>query len=105
MASLTNTMESADTRADHSAIRTTVLCCYKEHKRSISFSGCSVNDLKKEVLTSFHDIIPEDSAIFLQVKNESWNDQFIDLNDDEYNIDKSVLTVVVEPRIEVCQYS
>ena len=78
-------------------------CCttVRKHKSSISFRGCSVNNLKREVSTSFRDTIPEDSAIFLQVKNESWSDQIIDLNDDEDIVDKSVLTVVVEPRSEV----
>ena len=74
-----------------------VLCCFKDHRRTVRFCG-TLHNLKEQVKKTFNDVIPDGYEIFLQIKHEGWSGQFIDLNEDEEIADRSIVTVVVEQK-------
>ena len=73
----------------------TVLCCFNEHRRSVTLSG-TCKELETVVKERFADKIPKEADIFLQINHQGWSGEFIDLTEDDKIVDKSVLSVVVE---------
>jgi hypothetical protein len=68
-----------------------VLACFGEHKRVLKFRGSSespaqeVSCLKQAFLTTFSDLLPESGVeeknLTVQLKNEVWHGQFLDVTD------------------------
>ena len=72
-----------------------VLCCYRDHRRSVKYSG-STDTLNKAVRKKFSDILPEECEVFLQLKDEFWDGQFVDVNKDDSIPNHAIVKVVVE---------
>ena len=78
----------------------TVLVCLGEHRRDVCFDCDSdaTNERKKlqeAVAEVFRDVLPEGaSELLLQVKNESWAGEFVDLGHDSMVPNSSVLRAV-----------
>ena len=78
----------------------TVLVCFGERKRPVTYT---VDENEKESLLAaarevFTDVdgIVDESVV--QVKNEQWGGEFVDLKEDEKIPDRAVLRVVTEVR-------
>ena len=72
-----------------------VLVLLGENTRVVCYN--TTNDLKGNILETFKDVI-EGHDFFLQVKSEEWGGLFVDLNDDEQVLDKSVIKAVIKPK-------
>ena len=80
-------------------IEKTVLVCYKDRKRPVIFQ-CNGQGSEKEHLVSairetYQDLLPEDCTLAIQIKNESWYGNFVDLGEEAIE-DRSVVQLVVE---------
>ena len=60
----------------------TVLVCFKEHKRLLTYSG-SRDELKERVYQVFQDVISSDTNFFLQIKDQEWDGVYLDLLDQD----------------------
>ena len=81
-----------------------VLVCLGERKREISFiskdDAPDGNSLLKEAVKAFHDVLDDEKAarLLLQLKNEDWDGDYVDVVGVMSIPDKSVLkAIVVEP--------
>ena len=72
-----------------------VLCCFKDHRRSVKYSG-SIDNLNKAVAEKFSDLLPQDCEVFLQLKEEFWEGQFVDINKDDNIPNHAVVRIVME---------
>ena len=80
-----------------------VLCCFKDHRRSVTFSG-NLIDLKEQLKKKFQGVLPKNCEICLQMKDENWSGQFTDISEDKDIVDKSILNVVVEKQEVIAYY-
>ncbi len=69
-----------------------VLCCFKEHKRTVQFHS----GLKEAIKKKFGDILPSNSSFFYQMKHEEWKGEFVDVLDEADVVNDSILRIVVE---------
>ena len=80
-----------------------VLVCYKEWKRPVAFQ-CDGNpksdrgSLIAATREAYRDLLPGDQeySLTIQIKNESWYGNFIDIGTEEVIDDRSVIQLVVE---------
>ena len=86
----------------------TVLVCIGERKRPVHFSASDIDETSALMLAIrevFQDIIAEDTEIVLQMKDEEWAGEFVDIQSGNATIpDKSVVRVVMQ-RPPVCDTS
>ena len=73
----------------------TVLVCFEQWKRPVTFNG-GVQVLTEAMKTAFQDVLPADdnSPLVLQVKNEDWGGEFVDVIRDDDISDRSVVRTV-----------
>ena len=95
-------MESGSTSATVAAATKEVLACFGEHKRVLKFSSGSpaqeINSLKQAFLITFSDVLEngvEEKNLVVQLKNELWRDQFLDVSDDQIISNRSVVNVAL----------
>ena len=97
-------MESGSTSANCPTVAATkeVLACFGEHKRVLKFSSGSpaqeISSLKQAFLITFSDVLEngvEEKNLVVQLKNELWCDQFLDVTDDQIISDRSVVNVAL----------
>lgn len=82
----------------------TLLVCFRERKRPITLPAeASVSDLKLQIVQEYRDVLPQGSSstdetiaesLILQVKAENWDGVFVDVNNGDDIVDKSVLRIV-----------
>lgn len=87
-------------------VEKTVLVCFCERSRPITFtSGGSDSKsdpelVMKHFFTTFEDQITKSGAqrneLFLQIKEEEWGNEFVDVSRERVISDRSVLKVVME---------
>ena len=87
----------------------TVLVCIGERKRPVNFSAASDDEtsaLLSAIRDEFRDIITEDTEIVLQLKDEEWAGEFVDIirSDNAIIPNKSVVRVVMQ-KPPVCDTS
>ena len=76
-----------------------VLVRYGERSRSVTFTSGSESDsdlLLKEVVKTFDDQMPKSTKLFLQIKEEEWGGEFVDVSRTQSIPDRSVLKVVMQ---------
>ena len=87
----------------------TVLGCFRQHKRPVTFMEDGDRKDRSIFIAAFRnaycDVLDQaeveaDTVLTVQVKNEQWGGEFVDMGDDEKIPDRAVLRVVVE--VQVC---
>jgi len=83
-----------------------VLVCFGERKRSVDIpdDGDGKNDqehLRANALKAFQDLLQPETPIFLQIKDESWGGEFVDLVDGQVIEDRSVVKFMKVTDIEM----
>ena len=82
------------------AVRVTVLCEYKDHRRSVSFSrpvghdGSDLNQLKESIRMVFCDLIPEDLNLLLQIESAEWGGKLVDIQEHDSVPDRSFIHIL-----------
>ena len=84
-----------------------VLVCFGEHKRPVSFPVSDARGERKKleeaIAVTFQDVIGElhpDRSLLLQLKSDGWAGEFVDLSDDAQIPDSSVIRAVnLEPQV------
>ncbi len=88
-----------DATTSSSLFEKSVLVCYKERKRPVTFmSNGTITERKSAhaaIKKVFQDMLPK-SELALQVKHESWYGNFVDLGKDDIISDRSVLQVAID---------
>ena len=86
-----------------------VLVKLGDSNRPVSFLSDGENDqdvLNEEIRKVYRDEIPVNSSFILQIKDEEWGGEFVDISSAQTNIvDKSILKVVVKkvkPNVFTC---
>ncbi len=72
-----------------------VLISFGERRREVTFSG-GVESLYAQTNHVFGDVLQEKRINVLQLKNEEWEGQFVDIKQETVVPDKSVLRAFVE---------
>ena len=77
-----------------------VLVKLGDSNRPVSFVSDGENDqdiVIKEIRKVYHDEIPENSSFILQMKDEEWGGEFVDISPSQTNIaSRSILKVIVK---------
>ena len=77
-----------------------VLVKLGDSNRPVSFLSDGENDqdvLKEEIRKIYRDEIPETSSFILQIKDEEWGGEFVDISPSQTEIpSKSILKVIVK---------
>ena len=71
-----------------------------DSNRPVSFVSDGENDqdiVREEIRRVYHDEIPENSSFILQMKDEEWGGEFVDISPSQTNIaSRSILKVIVK---------
>ncbi len=81
-----------------------VLVSFGERRREITFSG-EVESLYEQANDVFGDVLQGKRLNVLQLKNEEWEGQFVDIKLDTVVPDKSVLRAFVEQESSGCVHA
>ena len=77
-----------------------VLCLLGERRRPVKYSvqdgKSDLESLNEAVKETFQDIITSSTKLFLQLKNESWEGEFVDINEVERIPNRAVIRAVVD---------
>ena len=79
----------------------TVLVCFGERKRPVTYTMDERKSEKESLLSAVNEVfadvegIGDDAEHLVQVKNEQWGGEFVDLKDEEKIPDRAVVRVVV----------
>lgn len=77
-----------------------VLCCVGERRRPVTYSledgKCESDSLLEAVKMVFQDVIPSSRRVFLQVKDENWAGEFVDIHGADSIPHHAVIRVVAE---------
>ena len=87
-----------------------ILACLGERKRPVEFQTQSDDDssgrdtLLLSIREVFADVLSPDTEIFLQIKSEEWQGEFVDLGEGAVVPDRAVLRVIPAEKkdAEVC---
>jgi hypothetical protein len=75
----------------------TVLVCFGERKRPVKPSSPSLEALKPAVLSKFADVLPSGKyGLVLQIKDDTWHGEFVDIAEGQSIPDRSVVKLVIE---------
>ncbi len=81
----------------------TVLACFGERKREVTFSASDDGDDLQALLAAikavYHDVIKMDAELVVQLKNENWAGEFLDIKGSTIP-DKAVIKVVNEVKFQ-----
>ena len=88
-----------------------VLVCFGNRKRSVDIPDDGENDekhLRANALKAFQDLLQPEMPIFLQIKDEDWGGEFVDLVDGQVIEDRSVVKCMIATNMAtpktVCPY-
>ena len=77
-----------------------VLCCLGERRRPVKYTAedgkSTLECLHEAVKETFQDVLPSSTKMFLQLKNEKWAGEFVDIKDMDSIPNQSVIRAVVE---------
>ena len=79
--------------------RKEVLVIYGKRSRSVSFSEdddprVELTNFERKAKATFEDVLEQNSEFIVQLKDEKWNGEFVDLGPAAFIPDKSVVRVV-----------
>lgn len=88
-----------------------VLVCIGEHKREVRFKADDVvenerKNIEQAIAVVFSDVVDvENKSLLLQVKNEGWNGEYVDLEDGNVVANGAVVKAVFIDEVWTCMHA